>query len=119
QDIRYFGPVTVKAFRPYGVSFAVIPETGTPPPANQMGIDYTTQIYPLFLPVAQGGLGCLGCHTSVNGATPTGNMDLSGGPAAAYDKALNPMMFPNRINLTNPSTSLVLVNPLYNPTGMN
>jgi hypothetical protein len=117
--IRYFGPTYLKAFRPYGVTFGRLLETGTPPPENQTGIDFATQVYPLFLPVAQGGLGCLGCHTSVNGATPTGNMDLSGGPAAAYDRALNPQMHSNRVNTANPSASLILVNPLYNPAGTN
>jgi superoxide dismutase, Cu-Zn family len=112
---RYFGPTLVKAFRPYGVTWSTIAESGAPaPPPPPGGIDFDTQIYPMFLQVAQGGFGCQGCHTSLNGATPAAGMDLSGGPGPAYTQ-LDPMLHPTRVDTANPPASLVLERPLYKP----
>jgi hypothetical protein len=114
---RYFGPVVTSVFRSYGVTWAPIHETGQPPPPPPPGdIDFDTQIYPLFLPVNQGGFGCQGCHTNENGAIPTGNMNLFGGPEIAYE-ALNPLLHPNRVNTASPEASLVLRKPLYEASG--
>ena len=114
---RYFGPLQVKAFRPYGVSWVKLNETGVQidPPLGD--VDFDTQVYPLFLPVAQGGLGCQGCHTNANGATPTGGMNLYGGPDVAF-ASLDPASYPQRVNLTDIDASYVLKRPLYEPDGV-
>lgn len=111
---RYFGPTTVKAFRPYGVSWIQVPETGTPPPMDYRNVDFDSQVYPLFLSVTQGGLGCQGCHIA---PTPAGAMNLGGGPAMAFAQ-LDPVARPDgrRVNLADPAASLVLTNPLFNPS---
>lgn len=117
---RYFGPAALKVFRPYGVTWTTLAETGTPggggvpPPGN---VDFDTQIYPLFLTVAQGGLGCQGCHTNQGGATPSAGMNLYGGAETAYN-SLNPATYPNRVNLANPDASYLLVRPLYEANGV-
>ncbi len=115
---RYFGPASIQTFRSPGggVSWASIYETGTPPPPPPGGIDFDSQIYPLFLPVNQGGLGCQGCHTNQGGATPAGGMNLYGGAAAAYD-SLNPNQYPLRVNTTTPADSYLLTKPLYEADG--
>jgi hypothetical protein len=112
-----FGPTAVKAFR-LGVSWTEVQETGAPPPPPPNNVDFDTQVYPLFLPLSQGGFGCQGCHTSMGGATPSAGMDLGpvGGPATAY-ASLDPATHPLRVNLQNPPASLILVNPLYNAMG--
>src|SRR5205814_2275918 len=97
---RYFGPVDVKAFRRAGVTWTLINETGTPPPTVFTGINFDSQVYPLFLPVSQGGYGCQGCHIA---PSPAGGMDLSGGPAAAYSNSLDPAMHPTRVNVGAPA----------------
>lgn len=116
---RYFGPLVVKTFRPYGVSWVNLYETGQPPPPLPPGnIDFDTQIYPLFLPVASGGFGCQGCHTNQNPAVPpSGGMNLYGGPEIAYN-SLNPTNYPDRVNIANPALSLVLKKPLYEAVGV-
>ncbi|MCC7385514.1 MAG: hypothetical protein IT384_26930 [Deltaproteobacteria bacterium] len=115
---RYFGPLEVKAFRPYGITWVTLNETaGAPPPPPPGDINFDTQIYPLFLPVTQGGLGCQGCHTNQGGATPAGSMNLYGGPDVAY-ASLNPATYPNRVNLQSPSASYLLVRPLYEADGV-
>jgi hypothetical protein len=113
---RYFGPSGIKVFRPYGVTWYSISETGTPPVLPIDEIDFDNQIYPLFAPVAQGGLGCQGCHTNQNGAAPSGGMNLYGAEAAYA--SLNPATYPARVNTANPSASLVLTKPLYEPAGL-
>lgn len=113
---KYYGPIHTKAFRPYGVTWTTVPETGTPPPMVFNNIDFDSQVYPLFLPISQGGLGCQGCHTNLGGATPSGGMNLFGGPEVAY-QALNPAMNPTRVNTANPAASLLLVRPLYETNG--
>lgn len=114
---RYFGPIDLKAFRPYGVTWTTIVETGVAPPPPNNNIDFDTQIYPLFLPVNQGGLGCQGCHTNQGGAVPSGGMNLYGGPDMAF-ASLNPASYPNRVNVQNPSASYLLTKPLYEATGL-
>lgn len=113
---RYFGPAQVKTFRPNGVSWATIYETGNVPPMPGNNVDFDSQIYPLFLTVGQGGLGCQGCHTSENGATPSGALDLSGGPANAYTD-LDPNNNSARVNTANPAASLLLTKPLFEASG--
>jgi hypothetical protein len=105
----------VQAFRGPGgaVNYANIPETGIivqPPPVN---IDFDTQVYPLFLPVPQGGLGCQGCHS---GATPAAGMDLFGAETAYM--SLDPAAYPLRVNLAQPQDSLLLTKPLYEADGV-
>jgi hypothetical protein len=112
QGVRYFGPHDVSAFRPYGVSWIEVAETGTPPQSSPHNVDFDSQVYPLFLPVTQGGLGCQGCHTNEGGSMPSGEMNLFGGPDVAY-QSLEPMMHMDRVNVQNPPQSLVLKNPLY------
>lgn len=123
---RYFGPTNIKAYRPNGVTFTYVRETGQPPPPMEMPmeptdpgepVDFDTQIYPLFLSVTQGGYGCLGCHTNADGAQPAAGFNLYGGPADAY-AALNPAMYPERVNIMQPSMSLLLSKPLYEDNGM-
>ena len=117
---RYFGPVSVQALRSPGgsVTFADLPETGEAPPAPPVGgVDFDTQIYPLFLTVAEGGLGCIGCHTNQGGADPAGGMNLYGGPAEAY-ASLDPNQYDQRVNTVNPDRSYLLVRPLYEPDGL-
>jgi hypothetical protein len=114
---RYFGPIDVKTFRPYGVSWVKISETGVPIQPPLTNINFDTQVYPLFLPVAQGGLGCIGCHTNANGATPAGGMNLYGGPEVAFN-SLNPETYPQRVNLVDIDASYVLKRPLYEADGV-
>ncbi len=111
---RYFGPRTVPVFRSIGtaVTWTTVAETGVAPPPPVENIDFDTQIYPLFRAVAQGGLGCQGCHTNVGGAQPAGGMNLAGGPEAAYG-ALDPARYPSRVNVQSPAMSYLLVRPLY------
>ena len=111
---RYFGPTTVQGFRAAntGVNWANIVEAGVPPPPPPVGnIDFDTQVYPLTLPVNQGGLGCQACHSGANGAVPTGNMDLYGAETAYA--ALTDSNYPDRVNINNPDASLLLTKPLY------
>jgi hypothetical protein len=105
---RYFGPVNVQVFRPNGVTWTTIPETGVPLVDPVVNVDFDTQVYPLFLPVSQGGLGCQGCHA---GATPAGNLDLYGAETAYA--SLNPTAYPQRVNLEYPAQSYLLRKPLY------
>jgi hypothetical protein len=113
---RYFGPLAVKAFRPYGVSWVTINETGVPIQPPLTNINFDTQVYPLFLPVAEGGLGCIGCHTNANGATPAAGMNLYGGPDIAF-ASLDPVSYPQRVNLADIDASYVLKRPLYEADG--
>jgi hypothetical protein len=114
---RYFGPIDVKSFRPYGVSWVTINETGVPIQPPVENINFDTQIYPLFLPVAEGGLGCIGCHTNANGATPAAGMNLYGGPDVAF-ASLDPVAYPQRVNLVDIDASYVLKRPLYEADGV-
>jgi hypothetical protein len=111
---RYFGPVDVQAFRgPNGaVNWANVPETGIVVQPPIAGVDFDTQVYPLFLTVPQGGLGCQGCHS---GATPAAGMDLVT-PEVAY-ASLDPATYPMRVNVSDPDASLVLSKPLYEAEG--
>lgn len=115
---RYFGPTHSAAYR--GASTAVtwvnIAETGIPPGGGGGAIDFGSQIYPLFLPTAQGGYGCQGCHTNQNGATPAGGLNLYGGADVAYAQ-LEPTAHPTRVNLADPASSALLTEPLYESTG--
>lgn len=113
---RTFGPVRAQVFRPYGVTWVEVPETGAPPPLDPRGIDFDSQIYPLFLTVAQGGLGCQGCHTNQAGVAPAGGLNLYGGPSAAY-ASLDPMAYPSRVDVAAPDRSLLLKRPLYEADG--
>ncbi len=116
---RYFGPATFQAYAG-GFTWTTVRETGIPvqppdpPPLED--VDFATQIYPMFLPVAQGGLGCQGCHTNQGGQNPSGGLNLYGGPAQAY-QALNPNQYPQRVNVQNPGASYLLVRPLFEPVG--
>lgn len=114
---RQFGPVLFKAFNG-GLSWVTLPETGQapPPPPVIENVNFETQVYPLFLPVNQGGLGCQGCHTNQGGAAPSGGLNLYGGPAAAY-AALNPAQYPERVNVQTPAESYLLKRPLYEADG--
>ncbi|MBI2376330.1 MAG: hypothetical protein HYV07_20210 [Deltaproteobacteria bacterium] len=115
---RYFGPAETKVFRPYGVTWRIVDESGLAPPvAPNVNVDFDTQVYPLFLPVTQGGFGCQGCHTNQGGAVPAGGMNLYGGPETAF-ASLNPASYPTRTNVANPSASLVLKKPLYEIDGL-
>ncbi|MBK8010103.1 MAG: hypothetical protein IPK13_02050 [Deltaproteobacteria bacterium] len=117
QPERRFGPRGVKVFRPYGVSWATLSETGAPPPPPPSSVDFDTQIYPLFLPVNQGGFGCQGCHTNQGGAVPAAGMSLVGGPEAAYAE-LDPAKHPSRVNISSPDESYLLKRPLYEADGV-
>ena len=116
---RYFGPVAFNAYRG-GFTWVEVAETGIPveppepPPLDN--VDFATQVYPLFLPVAQGGLGCQGCHTNQDGQAPSGGLNLYGGPDQAY-AALNPNQYPQRVNIQNPGASRLLTKPLFEPDG--
>lgn len=114
---RYFGPVDLQAFRGPGgaVNWANLPETGVVVQPPVQDIDFDAQVYPLFLPVPQGGLGCQGCHTSQGGAQPAAGMDLY--QAATAYASLNPQSYPNRVNLQDPAASLLLTKPLYEASG--
>ncbi|MEQ8272075.1 MAG: hypothetical protein RMA76_15580 [Deltaproteobacteria bacterium] len=119
---RYFGPARANVQRD-SFTWLNVGETGIappppddPPPPPPQDVDFDTQVYPLFGLVADGGFGCLGCHTSYNGATPAGGMDLYGGPAAAYG-ALDPASYPQRVNVQSPGNSLLLTKPLYEADG--
>jgi hypothetical protein len=115
---RYFGPITVKVFRG-GFTWVTLREGGVappPPPPPPGEVAFETQVYPLFLPVNQGGFGCLGCHTNEGGAAPAGGMNFYGGAAMAY-AALNPAQYPQRVNVQNPGASLLLTKPLYEADG--
>jgi hypothetical protein len=116
DERRYFGPLRFKVWRE-GFTWVDLAETGQPPvePPAPGGVDFDTQIYPLFFPVAQGGYGCQGCHGARPGP-PAAGMDLGGGPAAAY-AALDPARYPRRVNLQDPASSLLLVRPLYEAAG--
>lgn len=116
---RYFGPTHSAAYR--GASTAVtwvnIAETGIVPGGGGGAIDFGSQIYPLFLPTAQGGYGCQGCHTNQNGASPAGGLNLYGGADVAYAQ-LEPTAHPTRVNLADPAASALLTEPLYESTGV-
>lgn len=119
---RYFGPYSVKAFRE-GFSWLTLRESAqplpppeNPPPPPPVDADFATQVYPLFAQVAEGGLGCQGCHTNQGGAVPSGGLNLYGGPDAAY-AALNPQTYPQRVNVQNPGQSYLLRRPLYEADG--
>jgi mono/diheme cytochrome c family protein len=117
-NLRYFGPLTTKVFRG-GFSWVTLREGGVappPPPPPPGEVTFETQVYPLFLPVNQGGFGCLGCHTNEGGIAPAGNMNLYGGPQMAY-QALDPARYPQRVNVANPGASYLLTKPLYEPDG--
>jgi hypothetical protein len=114
----YYGPTEVKVFRDAFV-WSLVAETARnqpPPPPVLTEIDFDSQIYPLFLPVPEGGLGCQGCHTSYNGATPAAGLDLYGGAERAF-ASLDPIAYPARVNLANPTASYLLTKPLYEPQG--
>ena len=116
---RYFGPHDVSAFRAPGgaVTWANVYETGLAPPDQPIvDVDFDTEIYPMFAPVAEGGLGCVGCHTNQGGAVPSGNFNVYGGPEVAYAQ-LDPAQYPQRVNLASPSDSYLLVRPLYEADG--
>lgn len=120
---RYFGPVTVKAVR-NGLAWRTVPQTGEgtpvtppPPPPPPPNVDFDTQVYPIFLPVNQGGYGCQGCHTDQGGQTPSGGLNLYGGPEVAY-QGLDPARYPQRVNTANPAASYLLVRPLYEANGV-
>lgn len=117
---RYFGPKTGLIFED-GFTWLTASETGIAPPPDPdppppVDVDFATEVYPLFATVDQGGLGCQGCHTSQGGATPSGGLDLYGGPGAAY-QALDPNNYPQRVNLQNPTDSYLLKKPLYEVDG--
>ncbi|MCA9549415.1 MAG: hypothetical protein KC933_05220 [Myxococcales bacterium] len=118
---RYFGPANIQTFRAAGggVTWYSIYETGVAPPPPVNGIDFDSQIYPLLLPVDQGGLGCQGCHTNQGGAVPAGGMNLYGGPATAYD-SLDPNRYPARVTVPpgDVSASYLLKRPLYEANGV-
>lgn len=117
---RYFGPKAFTAFRG-GFTWVELAETGIPveppepPPVTD--VDFATQVYPLFLPVAQGGYGCQGCHTNQGGQAPAGGLNLYGDPATAY-QGLNPNQYEARVNVQNPGESLLLTKPLYEADGV-
>jgi mono/diheme cytochrome c family protein len=116
---RYFGPTRAQVFRSPGtsVTWASIQETGLAPPGAPVdAVDFDSQVYPLFLPVNQGGLGCQGCHTDQGGARPAGGLNLYGGPEVAH-AALDPVRYPQRVNVAAPDASLLLVRPLYEAQG--
>ena len=116
---RAFGPFELQVFRPEGVSWFELKETGILPPPNSPDpntVDFDGQIYPLFLPIDQGGLGCQNCHGDQSGATPAGGLNLYGGPAQAY-AALDPATNTMRVNVTSPDASLLLTRPLYEGEG--
>ncbi len=115
---RYFGPLQIKVFRG-GFTWVTLREGGVappPPPPPPGEVDFETQVYPLFLPVNQGGFGCQGCHTDQGGLAPAGGMNLYGGAAQAYT-ALDPTRYPQRVNVQNVSASLLLTKPLYEADG--
>ena len=116
---RYFGPKTFVAY-PGGFTWVELAETGLPvqPPAPPpvQNVDFATDVYPLFLPVAQGGYGCQGCHTD-QGQQPAGGLNLYGGPAQAY-QGLNPNTYAQRVNVNNPGASYLLRRPLYELNGI-
>jgi mono/diheme cytochrome c family protein len=117
----YYGPTYVKGFR-QGLSWTKVVETGRdnpppPPPPPNEPVDFDTQVYPLFLPVIQGGLGCQGCHTNEGGALPAGGMNLYGGPDVAF-ASLDPARYAQRVNVQNPTQSYVLTRPLYEANGV-
>ena len=116
---RYFGPANIQVFRSPGgsVRWADLRETGAPVPPPINGIDFDSQIYPLFLSVAEGGFGCVGCHTNQDDAQPAGGMNLFGGPFEAYS-SLNPAQYPLRVNVDSPGDSYLLVRPLYEADGV-
>ncbi|MBI4816966.1 MAG: hypothetical protein HY791_11950 [Deltaproteobacteria bacterium] len=118
---RTLGPVVAKIYlqdlsyvKLYQTAAGVPPPPPPPPPPN--GVDFDTVVYPLLLPVTEGGYGCLGCHTSAAG-NPSGGMDLSGGPAAAY-AALDPARYPQRVDTQVPAQSKLLTKPLYEADGV-
>jgi hypothetical protein len=120
---RYFGPKIGLAFEG-AFSWLTVPETGIAPPPNPdpdpppppVDVDFATEVYPMFATVDQGGLGCLGCHSSQGGETPSGGLDLYGGAGAAY-LALDPANYPQRVNVQNPGASYLLKKPLYEADG--
>ncbi|MBI4816965.1 MAG: hypothetical protein HY791_11945 [Deltaproteobacteria bacterium] len=113
QGTRYFGPADAKVFRPYGVTWRTIDESGLAPPVvAPTNVDFDTQIYPLFLPVNQGGFGCQGCHTN-----HSGGMNLYGGPETAF-ASLDPARYPARVTVADPAASLILRKPLYEIDGV-
>jgi hypothetical protein len=105
---RYFGPNSVQVFRPSAVTWTEIHETGIPVAPPVEDVDFDTQVYPLFLGVAQGGLGCQGCHA---GADAAGGLDLYGADTAYA--SLDPASYPERVNLAYPDESHLLRRPLY------
>jgi hypothetical protein len=115
---RYFGPLHTSAYRgpSTAVTWANIEETGVPPGGGGGTIAFDSQIYPLFLPTAQGGYGCQGCHTNQNGANAAGGLNLYGGADVAY-ASLNPDNYPARVNVDDPAASLLLTKPLYQGGG--
>ncbi len=116
----YYGPTYVKGYR-QGLSWSKVVETGRdnpppPPPPPNDPVDFDTQVYPLFLQVNQGGLGCQGCHSNQGGAVPAGGLNLYGGPEVAYG-ALDPARYPQRVNVQAPAQSYLLTKPLYEANG--
>ena len=117
---RYFGPKTFTAYRG-GFTWVELAETGLPIDPNPMpppieNVDFATQVYPLFLPVNQGGFGCQGCHTNQNNEAPAGGLNLYGDIGQVYQQ-LNPAQYPQRVNVQNPGLSALLTKPLYEPVG--
>ncbi|MBI2376331.1 MAG: hypothetical protein HYV07_20215 [Deltaproteobacteria bacterium] len=93
------------------------PPVTPPPPPPPGGPDFDTAIYPLFLPVNEGGYGCQGCHTAEGGNSPSGGLNLDGDPATAYG-GLDPARYPERVNVANPRESKLLTKPLYDVGGV-
>lgn len=115
---RYFGPAHARVFRPTAVTWQDIKETGIPPEGGAGGeVGFDGEIYPLFLPVSQGGFGCQGCHTNQGGLPPAGGLNLFGGPDVAF-AALDPATHHERVNPDEPDASLLLSKPLYVAEGL-
>jgi hypothetical protein len=118
DNAHYYGPTHTAAYRgaSTAITWADLRDTGIQPGGGTGGnVSFQGQIYPLFLPTAQGGYGCQGCHTNQGGANPAGGLNLYGGADVAY-QALNPTDNPTRVNLANPDQSLLLTKPLYPST---
>lgn len=117
-EARYFGPTTTAISRPAGVTWQDVKETGIASPGPSTDVSFDGQVYPLLLPVSEGGFGCQGCHTSQSGMAPAGGLDLFGGPDVAY-VALDPAGHRSRVNPDDPDASLLLTKPLFSAEGGN
>jgi hypothetical protein len=120
-----FGPITTKLFRPYGVTFADLHQTQDVPgmggPPGQKGISFMQDVRPLIAnPTSESGTGCYACHVSnVNERTAPAQFFMGAMAGELYDALTHQRaadlgmlgeMF--RVNLQNPSRSLLLVEPL-------